>query len=372
MIIIDERNVIKGAFEKQGLDVFDFFEGHKVLDLNTFCTFPLQRRSDLLLVDGQSLKNHPELFEKFRALLNTFAGVLFFHDKTDDSARELIALEANFLVKVIGVCSLPMNSLEWTILSNQLQFFWTLREEQKHLQKHMAKFSSELEQLMQTTEKEVAKAKKIHDVLVPRRNEEIKGVHFSSKYVTGDGGGGEFFDLHHVGNKVYQILLSSQSYLISSSLLGVLNLHKQKSFNPIDFLNAAEEEISKINQSKRKKAMTDLLVLELDLSQLILKTYGKGKAEFSSQVRGQLIPQNSGLTLNRGEKIVVFSAGFIFNWNERQDKTDLHTFIKSHQHLSFSDLQTELFYQLRKDVGVLLKDATVMMMEVKRHGMHQI
>jgi hypothetical protein len=86
----------------------------------------------------------------------------------------------------------------------------------------------------------MARAKKIHEVLIPRRHDEIKGVYFSNKYAAGDGGGGEFYDLLQSHGKVFQIMVSSQSYLISSSLLGLLAKHKQKDFDPLEFIKDAE------------------------------------------------------------------------------------------------------------------------------------
>lgn len=370
MIILDERNVLKAQFETQGLDVFDFFEAHQVLDVRSFVSLPLQRRSEVLLVDTQTLLKHSESLEKCRTLFNTFVGVIFFHDGAESS--KFLNQEASFLNKVIGEYAIPLSPLEWTILGNQLQFFWTMKEEQTQLQKHMARFSTELESLMKATELEVVKAKKIHDVLIPRRHEEIKGVSFSSKYATGDGGGGEFCDFHHTGNKVYQVLLSSQSYLVSSALLGVLNKHKQKTFDPMSFIADAQEEVLHINHSKNKKTNAEILLVEMDITNMSVKLYGHSKAEFCSQMSGMITPQDNGFVLSRGEKVVVFSPGFLFNWRERKENKDIHQFVKDHRHLGSGDLLTELFYQLRKDRETMTKDATVLMMEVKRHGMHQI
>src|SRR5690606_11849978 len=115
----------------------------------------------------------------------------FIHDHSNEKAQAWVTNEGAFLPKIIGEYSLPMSQLHWTILSNQLQFIWTLLEDQKKLQKHMVQFSLELDQVLQNAEVEMNKAKKINEVLVPRRKEEIKGITFSNKYLAGDGGGGE-------------------------------------------------------------------------------------------------------------------------------------------------------------------------------------
>ncbi len=371
MIIVDERQFIQKELEDKGFGLFDFFHNPQVMSVAEFVKLPLHRRAEVLLVDTETLLKNPAHQESFRAIINTFLGVVFFHDHSNQKAQQFVETEAAFLTKIVGEYSLPMAQLQWTMLSNQLQFFWTLLEEQKNLQKHMTAFSRELDQVLRSAEMEMARAKKIHEVLIPRRHDEIKGVYFSNKYAAGDGGGGEFYDLFQSAGKVHQILVSSQSYLISSSLLGLLTRHKQKDFDPYEFLKDAEGEIAVINGAKKKKSEAEVLVLELDLSKLTLKLYGKGKAEFYSQKKGPVQLQQP-YQLEKGENVIVFSQGFLFNWKETH-KTDIASFVKT-QTLKPEELLSELFFQLKmdQDSQFLKRDATVAMMEVKRHGIHQV
>lgn len=371
MIIVDERHFIEKEMEDRGFNIFDFYQDHKVLSVQDFCQLPLSRRAEILLVDTETLLLHPDKQEAFRSVINTFLGVIFFHEHSNQKAQPFVETEAAFLTKIVGEYSLPMAQLQWTMLSNQLQFFWTLLEEQKNLQKHMIAFSRELDQVLRSAEIEMARAKKIHEVLIPRRHDEIKGVFFSNKYAAGDGGGGEFYDLLQSGSRVFQILVSSQSYLISSSILGLLNKHKQGEFEPFEFINDAEAEIAVINGAKKKKSEAEVMVIELDLSKLILKVYGEGKAEFYSQKKG-MVQLKPFYQLEKGENLVVFSPGFLFNWKETH-KADIATFLKSST-LKSHEMINELFFQLKMDQEsqFLKRDATVAMMEVKRHGMHQV
>lgn len=384
MIIVDERSFLKPQLEDKGFHVFDFYDHHQVLSVKAFCELPLQRRGEILLVDTETLLKHPELQENFKTLMNTFLGVVFFHEQQNQKAISWVQDQAAFLTKIVGEYALPMPQLQWTMLSNQLQFFWDIIEQQRVLQKNLVQFSTELDQVLQTAEVEMAKAKKIHEILIPKRNDEIKGVQFFNKYAAGDGGGGEFFDLYQTPNKVYQIMISSQSYLISSAVLGLLNQHKQKDFNPQSFLKDAMEEINTVNSAKKKKSEAEVSVMELDLSQLVLKVHGWGQIEFFSMQKGKVnlgLPAMKGgestpvsYQLERGEKFMVFSAGFLFNWKETHLKQDLYQFVKNHQGQGLQDLLMELFFQLRleKTSEFLKKDATVMMMEVNRHGIHQV
>lgn len=375
MIIIDERNYLQQELAAKGFVVFDFFENNKVMSVKEFTSLELKRRGDFLLIDTQTILNHPGLIENFKTVLNTFMGAVFFHDHTNEKAQEWVKNEGAFLTKIIGEYSLPMPQLSWTILSNQLQFFWTMLEDQRKLQKHMAQFSLELDQVLQNAEEEMVRAKKIHEIFVPRRKDEIKGISFVHKYAAGEGGGGEFYDLVQTSSKVYQIMLSSQSYLISSAILGILGQQKEKDFNPQAFLKDALQEIETINGAKKKKANVDLMVLELDLTSLKMTSHTNSKAELYSQSKGSLpVTKDATYQLDKGEKVIVFSSGFISNWSEGHPEKDMNQFVKAQAKLPLNELMSELFFHVKegKEGSFLKRDATVVMMEVNRHGIHKI
>lgn len=89
--------------------------------------------------------------------------MIFFYEEGNEGAIKWIEEQTAFLPKIIGAFSLPMPELRWNILSNQLQFFWTMIQEQKQLQKHMSDFSEELNQVLLNAESEMGRAKKIHE-----------------------------------------------------------------------------------------------------------------------------------------------------------------------------------------------------------------
>lgn len=375
MIILDERNYLKPELEDKGFSFFDFYDEHQVLDMKSFKQLELKRRSDFLLVDTETILKHPEDLETFKSILNTFVGAVFFYDQKNEKARTWIQNEGGFLTKIIGEHGLPMPQLNWTILSNQLQFMWNLIVDQKNLQEHMVRFSQELDLVLQNADQEMQKAKKIHETLVPRRAEEIKGVNFLNRYSAGDGGGGEFYDLMQTPSKVYQILLSSQSYLMTSAIMGLLSQHRGTDFNVESFINDAQAEIATINSSKKKKSEADLLVLELDLNTLGLTALTESKTELYSLNKGQLkLKKGETQALGKGEKLVILSPGFLFNWKEGQAQKNILEFTKNHANMVSHELMSELFFQIKSadDSAFLKKDATVVMMEVNRHGIHKV
>jgi hypothetical protein len=372
MVIVDEHSFILKALEEKGFEIFDFFENPKVYSLKEFSELPLQRRNELLLVDTQTVMKSPELVEKFQTVMNTYVGVIYFYDQKNTEAGTWLQDKAAFLNKIIGEFALPMPQLSWSILSNQLQYFWSLINEQKKLQSHITKFSQELDQVLASAEGQMLKAKQIHETLIPKRQDEIKGVKFMNKYSSGDGGGGEFYDLHQEGGKVYQILLSSQSYLISSSLLGILAQYKEKSFKPEVFIQDCLKEIETINGPKKKKSEADVMVYELDTMTMLMKTHGQGKTEVYSQEQGLITDEETRLI--RGDKLIILSSGFIYNWKENHPKKTIYEFLQEHKDSTQSDLLNELFFQIsqKKDSEFLQRDAIAAMMEVNRHGIHKV
>lgn len=372
MVIVDERNYICPELENKGFSVFDFFETREVLDLTKFCALPLKRRAQVLLVDTETLLQHPQMQESFRAVINTFLGVVFFHEQKNQKAQEWVEREAAFLTKIVGEYALPMAQLQWTMLSNQLQFFWTILEEQRELQKKLARFSQDLDLLMQKAEVEMDRARRVHETLVPRRSEEIKGIAFQTKYATGDGAAGEFHDLIEGSQQTFYVLVSSESYLISGALMSILNAEKERGFEPKRFLGLAQDEAQTVNASKKKKAQVEISILEVDHSKMVLRLHGSELLGVFSSGKGRVSLAKE-YALGRGENLIVFSPGFLFNWKETHPKLELGEYLGSTS-LTGPELMPELFFELKLDeeAGYMKRDATVMMMEVKRYGIHKV
>jgi hypothetical protein len=134
-------------------------------------------------------------------------------------------------------------------------------------------------------------------------------------------------------------------------------------------------EVKNANSSKKKKSDFDLLVTEIDPATLTLKVLTQSKAEIYSYSHGHLkLKKDDSYQLIKGEKVIVFSSGFIFNWIEGHPKNDLHDFVKKEENLSSGELMSELFFQLKegKEGQFLKKDATLLLMEVNRHGIHKV
>ena len=371
MTLVDERNYITNEFNELGNDLVSFVENTKPLSLKAFCQQGPVRHQELLLVDTQTLLSQPDLIESFKIIMNTYLGVIFFHDEKNQEAQAWIENHSFFLNKIVGNYSFPMKDLDQSILRNQFMFFQQLVQDQKKLQLQMVNFSQELDKVLQNAELEMITAKKIHETLLPKRKEEVRGLKFLNKYSVGDSNGGEFFDLITVNHVVYQIFISSDSYLVSSALIGMINDYKSKGFSPDQFIKDAREEIATINSSKKKSCIGQIAVFEIDTNQLTMKFYGDSSDAFSSMT-GE-IDFTSPYQLKKDESLVLMSPGFVSNWTELQIKPNIYEFLNSNKNMNQAELLTELFLQesiAKKDQST--KDATVVMIEVNRHGIHQV
>lgn len=375
MIIIDEQNTLLKRLSSDEFSLKDFFSDLVPLSMMRFCSQELKKRNELVLVDVQSVLKHPELFEKFRIVLNTFLGAICFYENSSNEAIEWLNQEVAISPKLIASFSLPLLNRDKTFLINQIQFFSNLIEEQKNLQKHMTKFSIELDQVLAEAHMDMLKVKKMHGSMIPKRNQEIKGINFSTKYAVGDSGGAEFFDLIQTPKKVFLILISSQSYLGSNAIMGILSSMKNDDFIPEEFIQAADKEMEMINSSKKKKSICDLTVLEIDLLSLDMRVCTSRNSDcFSLKCDRVELKPDFHYHIEKGEKLIIFSPGFKFNWQENCSEKDLFSFIKSNNNLNMNELMSELFFSLKDglDSEFLQRDATVIMMEVNRHAIYKI
>jgi hypothetical protein len=375
MIILDERNYLKDQLNSEGLEFYDFFQNSTVMNLKSFISLAPTKRSDIAFIDLETLLKHKDLIEEFKIVSNTFLGLFFFFNSKNQIEIDWLKNETYTSSKVLGVYSVPLDQFHSILLFNQLQFIGRLLDEQNMLQKQLTQFSQELDEVLRTAQEEMIKAKKIHENFIPKRHEDIKGIVFSNKYLVGEGAGAEFADLVQSQNKIYQILITSQSYLVTSCVMGILSQYKEGNFNPENFINDTLSEISYINKSKNRIVDFDLCVLEIDPASLQLTFLTDSKAECYSQMSGKIpLVKNNQYQLKKTEKVIVFSSGFIFNWSNKLQKNDLVNFLKTEKTTSLNELMSEIFFHLKEGMSEIFvrKDSTVIIMEANRHGIHKI
>jgi len=374
MHIVDDQNLICRNLDQYGFELQEFSDQIENLRFDDFLHLNLKKRLDIVLINGMDLIDRIDVLENVKSILNTFHGAYVFFDKDSENNADKILEKIITFPKILGIYTFPLKTDEWILLCNQFQFFWNLMNDQRNLQNHIVQFSHELDHLITNSQKDLHKIKKVHRAFYPKREQKLKGLNVSSKYIAGDAGGAEFFDLAEENHRVFQFLFHSESYLISSAIMGVLNSHKNGAFNVEQFLSDAWNEINTINSSKKKKSKVEILLIEFDLLNLSFKTYGNSSAlAISKKENFNLIRLDEEYYLSKNEKFLILSPGFLSNWREIDLAIDPISFLNKHLvEKDSADLMNELFFHLKSKNYQNKKDATVVMLEVNRHGIHKI
>lgn len=376
MIIVDEKGHILKALEELDLLETEGFEDVKVMSVSDFLNLPLQSNQALVVVDIPSVLQYPESVESFRGHMNTFSGVVFTYPEKEAQMRQWAQTEAGIFPHVLQVQSWPMPELEVELFKNLAKTFARLRLEQQQYQKQITQFSQDLDQLLRLAQQEISRAKNVHNRLVPKRIDEYKGVSVVHRYAAGSGIGTEFSDVIQDGSNLYQIIFATSSFLLSSTAVSLIQEMKAKKFNPMVFLQTLKDEVITLNQTKKKKIESHLMIMSFDLTQLKASFMGWGEFEYFGQVKGsgKIDFVGESMSFHKDERIIFFSPGFVSNWNEYKSLPNKQQIVENHSKGPIYDLLTELIFQLKKASAedFLNRDATVVALEVNRHGIQQV
>ncbi len=389
MKLIDDTGRLLEALRAQGLEFESFFDGIQTTSKRDFLATPLEGRNEVLLVDVPTLAGVP-VSDQLLSLLNTHEAVVLFLPSPAqkdwlDWRDQLLRLSD----KVVADYELPLATKSVAVLRNQLHLLWRQRVERQRFKEQMVRFSQEMDDLILAAQQEMQKAKRIHEGIVPRRMEDLKGIQLSTKYAVGESGGSEYFDVIRGAGHNFLLFVHTSSYLASSCIMGILNKYKGavQGLDPQLFLQEVDLELKSINVNKKKQVHVELLLLKIETHSLQCTGHSFGMFELFAQDGGAYeLPRlkefslaraeeaRFALRLAKGEKVIVFSPGFIFNWNETVSPLTRAEFLRQHAEDAPAELLVELFYQLKKDVKseFLAKDAVAVLMEVQRHAIEQV
>lgn len=255
----------------------------------------------------------------------------------------------------------------------------------------LAGLGLELDQLTEQTKREITEIKKLHEKIIPVRNEVHKGLTIHSKYAAGSGGGGEFFDFHQDNGEFLFLLSASTSYLMTSAIITRLEYLRSTKLTKDSIREMVEgifDDLKSLEIKPRgKRSALDLTIVHVDLKRMTLSghLFGDGiivtkKSNSINIPRDlprsiQFLDQSSfSLPLNRGERLVFISAGVIHNSQGTIDTVPLYKFIQNKLELTSKELLNELFFQLKKDLhGEFLNyDASAISIEVDKNAIFQI
>lgn len=367
MIIVDSNNEIWDFFEtsslkdrlsaaRLNLDAFELANGfeHEVVIAHT----------DILSSEVAKTK-----------LRNTFS-VIFYGDSQSEYGQidnTVFFLDSNTNQKLFINLVTKMESLS---------------REQQVFKSQMLTINSDLSEVMGNVEVELLKIKKLYESKAPRRFQNYKGVQIYSKYSAGENIGGEFFDIHNVGNKLLVMMSSTSSYLVSSSILNLFSEVKEKKQLNEDIMTSLFNDICsdarKINASKSKKISLELCILNIDLNSLEItgKVFGdfhlktsdfKDLYRFSHRNKffDELEDEefNFEAKLSRGQRLLISSPGFNKNW-QKLNPEFLQEQLLGNDSIKTLDILDEAFFQLKKNLkgGFLSYDASAIILEVDKNA----
>ncbi len=369
MIVIEENNLVSKWLKQVDLNEI----GHARIDL---ATFELAQGFETELVLIQDTVYH-QLTTILKDKLNNVAGVLVFN--STESPLQF------YLDKVVGVLS-PSTSAD--LVRNQITFLEELLKGHAVLKSQLITLNRELMETIGGVETQLLRVKKVYEHNTPKRLETFKGFSIYSKYAAGQDMGGEFFDVFSKEGKVFILMSASSSFLASSSIIEYFSELKNETEIDKDleqrFINNIKLELLKINQNKKKPVEVQLLTCIMDMNTMKLEGHAFGEfylvssndshqINTNTQLDGEI--QNAAFTikLERGERILLNSPGFIKNWDTAKIQINLNELIQK-EGIKPLDVLDEIYFQLKKESrdGFLPHDASSIIMEVQQNVMVKV
>jgi hypothetical protein len=185
----------------------------------------------------------------------------------------------------------------------------------------------------------------------------------------------EFYDLIQSGNKLFQLIISTQSYLLSSSLLGLISASNETGFDAESFIVQAQKELQAVNQSKKKLISLDICLLEIDMNLQTLRALHSTQAQFYNSEGDQvLLPVGEIKELKKGDQIWVFSPGLVYNWEKANNAHQFKQVFLENKTSNRQELLSEIFFKLKEinNPHPLERDSIGLMLEVKKHGIYKV
>lgn len=369
MITIDDNNEIAIFLSEYNKDDV----GVVRLDLSTY-ELANGLGSELIIISSCCYKRISQ--KALQKLKDSFAVLIFNNDDSD------------FDLLIPNILSIFTPRDRGDIIMNKIRFLEESSKDQNILKSQLFSLNRELADLMGGVESELLRVKKVYEVKTPKRLEEFKSFKIFSKYAAGENMGGEFFDMFLKDNKVFVLMSSTSSYLLSSSILKLFSdLKAKESVEPNDekiIIQQLKEELSALNKSKKKEIQLDLLTCIFDTKTLeinghcfgefnLLSSNLKNNRTFKNKISDNLETSTFSLNLSRGERILFNSPGFSQSWKMMEPKFMIEELVIN-QNIKGLDVLDEIFFQIKKESinGFLPVDASSILVEVQKNAMVQI
>lgn len=252
--------------------------------------------------------------------------------------------------------------------------------------KKLLEVGNNLNNMIEFSLSELQRVKKLHEQVVPMKNDNFKGVKILSKFAAGEGAGGEFFDIVKGDQEVLLLLTNTTSYVASSIILS--HFEKLRVYNQFgkerltEFLANLSAELTGLDLlDPANPESLQLLVVKIDLNKMTFGGYQFGHTELLSS-KGHCLAENRfpigktfleqaefSFDLERGERLVISSPGVRKNCGGLMNDKKYDDFVKERLPLGARDLLNEVYFQLKRnrDSDFLKHDASVIYIEVDKN-----
>jgi hypothetical protein len=250
----------------------------------------------------------------------------------------------------------------------------------------LVEVGEKLNDIIQFSLEELQRVKRLHEKVVPMKNDNFKGVQILSKFAAGEGAGGEFFDIVKGEQEVLLLLTNTSSYVASSIILS--HFEKLRAYQSFGierikkFVVELSSELKNLELLDTKNSDSlQILVAKIDLKKMKIEGFQFGKTELVSS-KGHFLSSNEvplvkeflesaefGFDLERGERIVISSPGVRKNCGGFMDNKKYEDFVKERLPLGPRELLNEVYFQLKKkrESDFLQYDASVIYLEVDKN-----
>lgn len=263
-------------------------------------------------------------------------------------------------------------------LSALLKKLDSLASEKQFLKSDLITLDRELGDLYHALSEELHRVKSSYEKKFPKRFEEIKGIKFYGKYAAGNNMGTDFYDLIETEDEIIGILCSSDSYLVSTSIVSfVQDLKGQGSIDAETeslFFEKIYDEQKKL--SGKRTINVDVLFYRLNLSTLELSFRSNGHFGYIIDNEGQTtFPESeeissSTVELERGSRVLINSTGFYKNELEPIPVSKVEE-LMGNKNVKSLDILDEIYFQLKKSTedGIIEFDSSSIIIEVNPNVM---
>lgn len=237
----------------------------------------------------------------------------------------------------------------------------------------MDKLASDLEKIYEYTKSELTRIKDLHDRFVKVRVDKLKGMTLTSKFMSGEKSGGEFFEILQNDHEVVFIQTGSDSYILSSILLGEIETLKDKATT--GSLHSHAEQFLKIinHHAQENKCEITYCLMSINLKNLHASFNVKGQGYLFYENEWISFEKPMQLKLKPKSRVCLISDGAFKNWN-LLSKKHIENFFKSNTETVTKDMVNEFFFEVSRNKAgnFLIYDALLAVVDVEENKLYQI